>query len=295
MKPLGIIKTTWLIIAFSTLAASCKKNSPETVVGPTSLTEQTFTDVAYATTDGKQKMDVYLPANRSTATTYTLVMVHGGSWSGGDKTDFNTDIPNLKPLLGNYAIFNLNYRLTNGSSVLLAQQTADINTAFDFITSKAAEYNINTSKMAIMGASAGGHLALLKAYKSNSDGRIKAMVDLFGPTDMAWMYNNLPLPATSQPLIANVVGGTPTTNAAGYINFSPINFVASTVPPTIIFHGTADPIVPISESTRLQAKLQLANATNQYITYTGEGHGWVGANLIDTYNKATDFIKFWVK
>jgi dipeptidyl aminopeptidase/acylaminoacyl peptidase len=171
----------------------------------------------------------------------------------------------------------------------------DIDAAIAFIHSKATEYNINTSKLAIMGASAGAHLSLLKCYKSNADGKIKAVVDLFGPNDMAWMYNSHPIPTVTQPIIVNVIGGTPTTNATSYTNGSPINFVTASAPPTIIFHGTVDPIVPISESIKLQAKLQLAGVTNQYITYTGESHGWSGANLLDTYNKAVAFIKNYVK
>ena len=281
-----------IALLFSIILFSCKKSST-TDMGV--LAEKTSIDVAYASSSPQQKMDVYLPANRSTSTTYTVIMVHGGSWSAGDKTDFDTYIPNLKPLLGNYAIFNINYRLANGSSVLLQQQIDDINTAIDFITGKANEYNINTSKMALMGASAGAHLTLLKAFRFNTDGRIKAVVDLFGPTDMAWMYNSHPQPTFTQPIIVNVVGGTPATNATEYTNASPINFTTATVPPTIIFHGTVDPIVPISESQKLQTKLQTMGVTNQYVVYTGEGHGWVGTNLTDTYNKAVNFIKNYVK
>ena len=286
------MKKIILPLLFTVILFSCKKSST-TDMGV--LAEQTSKDVAYATSSPQQKMDVYLPGNRSTSTTYIVIMVHGGSWSAGDKTDFDTYIPNLKPLLGNYAIFNINYRLANGSSVLVQQQIDDINTAIDFITSKANEYNVNTSKMALMGASAGAHLTLLKAFRFNTDGRVKAMVDLFGPTDMAWMYNSHPQPTFTQPIIVNVVGGTPTTNATAYTNASPINFATATVPPTIIFHGTADPIVPISESQKLQTKLQTMGVTNQYVTYTGEGHGWVGTNLTDTYNKSVAFIKNYVK
>jgi acetyl esterase/lipase len=279
-------------LLFSIVFFSCKKSSDD---NSTANAELTLTDVAYATASAQQKMDVYLPANRSTSSTYTVIMIHGGSWSGGDKSDFTNDILNLKPLLGNYALINLNYRLANGTSVLLQQQMDDIDAAIAFIHSKATEYNINTSKLAIMGASAGAHLSLLKCYKSNADGKIKAVVDLFGPNDMAWMYNSHPIPTVTQPIIVNVIGGTPTTNATSYTNGSPINFVTASAPPTIIFHGTVDPIVPISESIKLQAKLQLAGVTNQYITYTGESHGWSGANLLDTYNKAVAFIKNYVK
>ena len=286
-----------LLVFLTTLIfVSCKKTDDSLindVLNPNA--EVTLTDVAYASTNTQQNMDVYLPAGRSMLTTYTVIMIHGGSWSGGDKSDFNTDIPNLKPLLGNYAIFNLNYRLANGTTVLLQQQLNDIDAAINFIYSNATKYSINTNKIAIMGASAGAHLTLLKCYKANTDGKIKAVVDLFGPTDMAWMYNSHPVASLTQPIIVNVMGGTPVSSATVYTNGSPINFVTATVPPTIIFHGTADPVVPISESIKLQAKLQLAGVTNQYVTYTGESHGWTGANLTDTYTKAVAFIKNYVK
>lgn len=287
------LKTCLTVIAFASFLVSCKK-STDTDNGSTAVAELTLTDVAYAA-NAKQNMDVYLPANRSTTSTYILIMVHGGAWSDGDKTDFNTYITDLKPLLGNYAIFNINYRLANGTNVLVPQQTDDINAAFDFITNHAAEYKVNTSKIALMGASAGAHLALLKAYKANADGRIKAMIDLFGPSDMAWMYNNHPVPAITQPLVAAAVGGTPTTNAAAFTSAGPINFVTAMAPPTIIFHGTADPVVPISESDRLKVKLQTMGVTHTYITYTGASHGWTGPNLTDTYNKAVAFIKQYVQ
>ena len=286
-----------LLVFLTTLIfISCKKTDDgliNDVLNPNA--EITLTDIAYASTSSQQNMDVYLPAGRTPSTTYTVIMIHGGSWSGGDKSDFNTDIPNLKPLLGNYAIFNLNYRLANGTTILLQQQLNDIDAAINYIYSNATKYSINTNKIAIMGASAGAHLTLLKCYKANTDGKIKAVVDLFGPTDMAWMYNSHPVASLTQPIIVNVMGGTPTSSASVYTSGSPINFVTSTVPPTIIFHGTADPIVPFSESINLQAKLQLAGVTNQYITYTGESHGWTGANLTDTYTKAVAFIKNYVK
>jgi acetyl esterase/lipase len=287
------LNQTILLISITILFFACKKN--DSVITGNTVPELILTDVAYASISTQQKMDVYLPADRSTATTYAVVMIHGGSWSGGDKSDFNTNIPELRQLLGNYAVFNLNYRLANGSSILLQQQTDDINTALDFITSKASDYKINTSKLAFMGASAGAHLALLKSYKFNTDARIKAIVDLFGPTDMAWMYNSHPIPSITQPIIVNVIGGTPTTNATSYTNGSPINFVTAASPPTIIFHGTSDLVVPISESSKLQAKLLLNGIANQYVTYAGEQHGWTGANLTDTYNKAVVFIKNYVK
>ena len=111
------LNQTILLISITILFFACKKN--DSVITGNTVPELILTDVAYASISTQQKMDVYLPADRSTATTYAVVMIHGGSWSGGDKSDFNTNIPNLRQLLGNYAIFNLNYRLANGSTILL--------------------------------------------------------------------------------------------------------------------------------------------------------------------------------
>lgn len=292
------MKKILLPFCFVVVLFSCKKNTTDSTnnINTTTVAEQTILDVPYATVSTQQKMDVYLPANRSATKTFPFIMIHGGSWSAGDKTDFNAYITAFKSYFDSgYAIFNLNYRLANGSSILLQQQLSDIDAAVNFIISKSSEYQINTTKMGIMGASAGAHLALMKTYKSNTDNKIKAVVDLFGPTDLSWMYNNHPIPQSSQPVLVNLLATTPALNTTTYTNASPINFITSTVPPTIIFHGTADVIVPISESNNLQNKLQQNGIINQYITYTGEGHGWIGANLLDTYLKSAAFIKQYVK
>lgn len=272
--------------------SSCKKTTDE---NSNILEAQTLLNVAYASNDALQNMDVYLPANRNTSTTFPIILIHGGSWSGGDKTDFDADITSIKGSLNNYAIFNINYRLANGTTILLQQQIDDINTAINFITSKANDYQINTTKWGILGASAGAHLALLKTYKYNTDNKIKAVADLFGPTNMAWMYNNHPYPTLSQPIIQNVMGTTPALNPTLYYNASPINFASTAVTPTIIFHGTADDVVPISESVNLKNALITAGISFEYYSYNGESHGWTGANLTDTHNKIIAFIKNYVK
>ncbi|MCZ2223768.1 MAG: prolyl oligopeptidase family serine peptidase [Chitinophagales bacterium] len=268
--------------------SSCKKSTEEN----NSVVEaKTILNVAYASNNSLQNMDVYLPANRNTITTYPILLVHGGSWSGGDKTDFDGDIASIKDSLRNYAIFNINYRLANGTSILLQQQIDDINAAINFIESKSNDYLINTNKWGILGASAGAHLALLKTYKYNTNNKIKAVADLFGPTDMTWMYNNHPYPSLSQPIIQNVLGTTPSVSPTIYYNASPINFASTAVTPTIIFHGTADEVVPISESVNLKNALITAGISFEYYSYNGESHGWTGANLTDTHNKLIQFFK----
>jgi acetyl esterase/lipase len=253
------------------------------------LTQQDFMNVSYGA-HASQKMDVYLPAGRATEKTKAIVFIHGGSWSGGDKADFNASIAAIRSQLPGYAIFNINYRLANSANRFPAQ-IDDVQSALDFISSKSGEYKIGGDKFALIGASAGAHLALLQAYKNNNNGNIKAVVDLFGPTDMTALYTNHPFPSASQQTLLNLFGTTPTANPTIYQQASPINFVTSKSVPTLIFHGDMDYVVPVSQSTSLKAKLESVNAKVEIKLYTGEGHGWYGNNLLDTYARTVAFIK----
>ena len=254
---------------------------------PLRETWQTFYNVSYGS-DTAQRMDVYLPANRTTSETKILILIHGGAWTSGDKTDFGHYIPEFKKRLTDYAIININYRLAAlpSKNVFPAQEN-DVKAAFNFILSKAEEYRFNREKLTVLGASSGGHLALLQSYK-NSTPKVKALVDMFGPADMVELYN------TSDPYSRQgmqlLLSGTPNSNPAMYQSASPVNFVSAQNPPTLILHGVMDPIVPIAQSTALKNKLQSMNVPVEMVTYPNEGHGWGGASLTDTYNQIARFL-----
>jgi acetyl esterase/lipase len=292
------------ILAIVILFSACKKsNTPDEiapvvpVVPVVPLAAQSTSDVAYGS-DPLQKFDMVLPAGRTTATTKVLIIIHGGSWSAGDKTEMTQVITSLKTSLPDYAYFNLNYRLatTNGitGTNLFPTQENDVKAAVDFINSKRAEYKIS-DKIAILGASAGAHLALLQAYK-NATPKIKAVVDLYGPTDMVDMYNN-PATSVSSPftvslfglLVSNTTGGNPTSSPAAFSSSSPVNYVSSQSAPTIIFHGTTDAVVKLQQSTLLQAKLIQNNVINQYVPYAGQGHAYVDS-LPNTLVRTVAFL-----
>jgi acetyl esterase/lipase len=276
-------------MALMILNTSCKKNDGANINSSQSVE---LKNVSYGA-DPLQNMDVYLPADRSTANTKALILIHGGAWVGGDKTDMDSAVTALKTLLPDFAIFNINYRLAALPSInLWPTQLNDVNAAVDFIVNKSAEYKFNGSKMAIGGASAGAHLALLKAYKQNS-GNLKAVVDMFGPTDMKDLYIKN---TNYQPLLTIFMAGTPTSNPSAYTNASPLFAVNSSTVPTILLHGTADVVVPITESDSLSSRLTTAGVINQYEKYAFEGHGfWGAANSADAYAKIAAFIKLNVK
>lgn len=275
-----------LIIFLSAGGTGCQK----TENSQTNLAQLDMTNVSYGS-DSANNIDVYLPAGRDTANTKVLLFIHGGSWSGGNKSEFANAIPALRPKLQDFAIFNMDYRLAHNDSTRFPAQITDLQAALNFIQSKAGEYKINANKIGLVGASAGAHLALLEAYKNNANGKIKAVVDLFGPADLTDLYNNHPIPAQARPVIVNFLGATPATNPNIYLQASPVNFVNAQSVPTKIFHGTDDIVVPLAQSTALKAKLEANKVKVDMTIYSGEGHGWQGNNLLDTYQKTIDFIK----
>lgn len=279
------MKKFFPVFIVSLVFIACQKEASE---GSRTSKEQTILNVSYGS-DTAQRMDIYLPANRTMAETKVLVMVHSGAWSTGDKTEFNQYIPVLKERLPGYAFFNINYRLAQlPSTHLFPTQEADVKAAFSSIVAKADEYQFNKEKLAVFGVSAGAHLALLQSYK-NSTPRVKAVVDMFGPTDLVALYNSLSTPI-ERFAFQSMLGGTPSANPAMYQTSSPINFVSAQSPPTLILHGGVDPLVPVSQSTTLKAKLETFNVPVQFVLYPSEGHGWFGANLTDSYGKIASFL-----
>ena len=268
----------FITILLATFISSCKKDEEDNSV--------TMLNVSYGS-NAQQKMDVYLPADRNSTTTKVMILIHGGAWNSGDKSDFNAYVDSLKRREPTYAIFNVNYRLANAPDVFPAQEQ-DIKAALEFIYNKRSEYLIS-DKFVLVGASAGAHLALLQGYKYSTPVKPKAIIDFFGQADLVEMYTN---PTTQLvPILLNAVtGATPTTNNNLYTQSSPINFVTAQSPPTIILHGGTDIVVSPSQSLSLNVKLLMSGVVREYIVYPTEGHGWIGANLTDSFNKIQAFL-----
>ncbi|MEJ7611121.1 MAG: alpha/beta hydrolase [Ferruginibacter sp.] len=274
------------------LLVSCSKNDINPVppvTPPVTLAASTMMNVPYGS-DPFQKMDVYLPPGRTTAATKLMIIVHGGGWSGGDKSDMTQYVDTFQKRLPGYAVVNINYRLATFSSNSFPTQENDVRSAVDFVYNKRNEYNIS-DKFVLLGVSAGSHLSLLQAYK-NAVPKIKAVVDFFGPVDMADMHNNPASPSAPAGGIALLLNGPPP--SALYNSSSPLNYVTAQSPPTIILHGGIDNLVRYQQSVALRNKLLLNTVALQYVFYPSEGHGWIGANLIDSFDKVQAFLNQYV-
>jgi len=270
-----------LVILFMMFSATACKKSDVKEDEPLRATE--IIDEAYGISE-KNKIDVYLPANRSDSTK-VIILLHGGFWFEGDKNDVTAYAMYLRDK--GFAVVNMNYRLTGTVENIHPAQQNDIAAVVDFISSKATEWHVSPDKFGMLGVSAGAHLALLYTYANNSTDKVKTVVSVAGPTNLT------EIEAVTQQALAvyALLGQTYNENPSLYIQASPIAKVSSLSKPTLILHGRLDMVVPIEQSESLAAKLTQLNVKNKFSIY-GTGHELLNAS---NTQEIFDEIEFWLK
>jgi acetyl esterase/lipase len=271
------------IAAVVLLTASCSKSDQPAAPA----TEKVLTNVSYGPS-AAQVMDLYLPAGRKDSVTPWLVLVHGGAWVSGDKSDFAPYIDSIRKFMPGYAIANLNYRLASFNTNFFPTQEKDVDSAVQFLLRHTASYGVS-SRFVLLGVSAGGQLALLQAYKYTHP-PAAAVVSFFGPTDMADLYVHSPDTALigHLPLI---MGGTPHQNPALYQHSSPLHYVSAASCATLLLQGGKDPLVPAAEAFYLRDTLKALHVPAQLVYYPDDGHGWYGSDLEDSFRKIASFLQ----
>jgi acetyl esterase/lipase len=195
-------------------------------------------------------LDLYRPYD--TAVAPLVIVIHGGSWEGGSCEQLS-DLNHYLAARG-YVVAALNYRLAPRYPFPAAYD--DICAAITFLQSSAERYGIDPTRIALLGRSAGGHLALLTAYCTMNPA-IKAVISLYGPADLRFAYEHPSNPRVidTRGVIARFLGGTPLTARAQYDAASPICFVGQGTPPTLLIHGGTDELVQLVQSKRLAIRL----------------------------------------
>jgi acetyl esterase/lipase len=288
-----ILKKSALIFLLIFFIFSCKKKDnglPNDDSGNSTLKESTLVNISYGNHE-RQKYDIHLPAGRD-SNTPVILMIHGGAWKAGQKEDLNNYVNIIKNKWSKVAIVNMNYRLaSNQENIHHGQIMADIKSVIEKVINNQNEYHISTN-MGIVGASAGGQLAMIYAYKYNDYSNIKCTANIFGPSiinDWSWYdSNNIWLGGYVGDILTEYVGEPWGTTA--YKNVSPYWNITSNSQPMIMFHGSLDPIVPVYQSQWMHGKLNNLNVTNEYHEYVAF-HGFDNTQNQDVVSKMVTFFK----
>lgn len=200
-----------------------------------------------------------------------VVVIHGGSWTGGD----SKQLPELNNYLAQagYHVASVNYRLA--PAYRCPTPVEDVYAAMDYLRRHAAVLQIDTGNFVLLGRSAGAQIALLAAYRQKVPG-LRGVVDFYGPADMVWGYSAPanPLVMDSRKVLETYLGGTYSTVPDNYASSSPIEFADKHTMPTLIIHGENDPLVAYEHSIRLNKKLTSNGVKHYFLSLPWATHGF---------------------
>ena len=286
MKTLKKISFLFLFLA---LCLGCSKDSSEeeTIgVVPEVVEAYQALNVSYGS-DENQVFDIYLPENRTTSTKI-LILIHGGSWVSGDKSDMSSVKAFISALHPNVGIVNMNYTLAGINNPPIPMQTEDISMVVDYLSMNKSSL-IVSDDIGFIGLSAGAHLSLLWSYAHDVNNQVDMVCSIVGPanfTDPAYYDNVL-----YQPVFQ--LFGNPSIEFLE--SASPYHRATTSSPPTLLFYGGMDPLVPTSQGVNMDAQLTTLGVPHEFHFYPEEGHGWDGENLLDTTSKISAYINTYIE
>lgn len=237
--------------------------------------------------DSEQVMDLYVPHQQPSKKKDAFIIIHGGGWRGGDKSHLTFFTLSMMQRFPDHIFANINYRLATSKRPGIPNQTDDIDQVINYLEKK-LEYN---PRIILLGNSAGAHLSMLYAYHFDDKKRVKAVVDIVGPSDLSdpgferyedysFVKNYLVDPKA-------VIPGMSKTSFA-----SPISWVDSASAPTLSYYGNRDQVVPLSQKRRLDSVLIQNKVRHESYEFNGGHLDWDKAPndqfLID---KISDFLK----
>ncbi len=243
-------------------------------------TAGTQTDIEYARVDGLAlKLDLHTPEKLDAP---LIVYVHGGAWRAGAKED----VPVAGLLQHGFAIASVDYRLS--PQARFPAQVHDIKAAIRFLRSQAGTFRINAAHIAVVGSSAGGHLAALVGVTNGHaelEGRVgehpeqssavQAVVSFYGASNLQTILGQSTEFGLKMrvPALQLLLGGRPEEQADLARLASPVAHLDKDDPPVMLLHGDADPQMPPEQSAELATACRSAGVIVKHIVVPGAKHG----------------------
>jgi acetyl esterase/lipase len=230
-------------------------------------------------------MDVYAPDDVGEHP--AVLLIHGGSWSGGSKAEFTQAAQRLAH--SGYVAATINYRLVPDGVFPRAVQ--DCLCALSYFRAHATDYHFDPKRVAVWGYSAGGHLASLVGVAA--DDPTLAPDCAAGPT-------SAPAAVVSGAgiddfrglgdigAIHDFMGGSESDLPDAYQHASPITHVAAGKPPFLFVSGSADLIVDPKYSIAMKDALLGHGNDATLIEIAGGGHLINPSTDFDSYGEESD-------
>ena len=208
--------------------------------------------LVFASPDGVDlKLNTYRPL--ATGKHPTLIVVYGGAWRTGSPSDYEQFSSYMAAQ--EYTVITIDYR--HAPQHQFPKQLLDVETALAYIQAHADDLEVDLNKIAIMGRSAGGHLATLAAYRQKSIA-FKAVVNYYAPVDLADGYYDLPVPDPIgvRKILENFIGGSPQEKPELYHQASLTTYLRPDSPRSLLVYASRDHLVQAKFGRGLYDKLK---------------------------------------
>jgi acetyl esterase/lipase len=260
-------------------------------------------DIVYAAIDGFRPLtlDLYQTKPKE-APRPAILFVHGGDWLAGDARHLAgfDDFPATLAALAakGYVIASVNYRLSGEAHFPAAIQ--DVKSAIRWLRSHAGDYSVDTTRIMVWGAEAGGQIAAMvgtscgvTALEPAADAKSKAtlvsdcvqgVIDWYGPTDLAsWDTGGAhPTEPGGPTRLGAYLGCEAADCAPGLVRAaSPLSYIGTLSPPFLIQHGSADTRVLPDQSQKLNDALRDQHVPSEILVYPGLGQDFSKDGVAD--------------
>ncbi len=222
--------------------------------------------------------DLYRPRSASQAS--AVLLIHGGGWTGEDGRWEMTSIARKLAQRG-YVVLNVTYRLA--PRWIYPAPVDDLREAVKWLRTHAVEQGIDPTRIATFGYSAGGHLAAMVGFLEGAESsHIRAVVAGGAPADLMLYPGGT--------LVPQFLGGTQKQIPQRFKAASPVNHISSQSPPTFVFHGTHDQLVPPEHALAMLAALEKNHVEHEVYWVQGRDHVATFLFPANAVNAAIDFL-----
>jgi acetyl esterase/lipase len=200
------------------------------------------------------------------------VVIHGGGWDGGDRTQLAGW--NSRWAARGYAVAAISYRLA--PKWIWPAQREDVLAAITWLKAHAGQLGIDPARLVLVGRSAGGQLAAAVGYGAR-DPAIRGVIALYAPHDMpfVWSVSRENDALNSAKLMRQYFGGPLTEENRGlYVSASSQSLARADSPPTLLIHGQLDTLSWDRHSERLTARLVELHVPHYYLRLPWATHGF---------------------
>ena len=250
----------------------------------------------------KHLLDIYVPAN-ARGKLPLVIFIHGGGWLSNDKyADMGYMKKTVSEIISNgFALASIDYRFS--TQAVFPAQMLDCNRAISFLYDNADKYGFDKNRFAVIGFSAGGHLASLVGLSKNNNisaffmpgtsksFSFKAVVDFYGPAELIMF----PGAGDAKSPEALLIGAAPLDRPDLAKTASPVTYVDKDDPPFLIIHGEKDELVSPDQSRLLSSWLKLSGVPKELIIVKDAPHFGVMFDSDEIRNKVVSFLRMQLK